>query len=131
MNAPADSPELAVELLDRAFNGGDLDAVLSFYEEGATVVASPANVLRGREQLVTFFEAALRSGAHAKQLRTQVFEADGIALFLSRWTLLPKNAAQDEIGQVFFATTVFRRHPDGSWKILIDNPFGPAALEGK
>jgi ketosteroid isomerase-like protein len=127
MNHPADTPEHVVELLDHAFNRGE--AVLAFYEEGATVIAAPTVTLRGHAQLRTFFARALESGNHATQLRTRVFEADGIALFLSRWTLTSKNAAPDAQRQVFVATTVFRRQPDGSWKILIDNPFGPAALE--
>lgn len=125
---PADSPEHAVEMLDQAFNNGDLEAVLAFYEEAATLVATPITVLRGRAQLRAFFESALRSGSHAKQLKTRVIESGEIALFLSRWTLIPKNAAP-ETRQEFFATTVMRKQSDGSWKVLIDNPIGPAALD--
>jgi len=131
MNLSPHSPELVVELLDHAFNDGDLDGVLSFYEDAATVVASPTNLLHGRAQLTTFFEASLRSGIRAKQLRTRVFEADGIALFLSRWIVLPKDAGQNEAGRTFFATTVLRKQPDGAWKVLIDNPFGLAALNAE
>jgi uncharacterized protein (TIGR02246 family) len=129
MNTPANGPEHVVELLDRAFNEGDLEAVLAFYEEDATVVAAPATILRGHSQLRIFFERALASGNRATQLKTRVFENDGIALFLSHWTLTPKSAQPDARRQVFDATTVFRCQRDGSWKILIDNPFGPAALE--
>jgi uncharacterized protein (TIGR02246 family) len=124
----AHSPLEAVELLDHAFNSGDLDAVLACYEEDAAIVASPTTTVRGRTQLRTFFETTLRSESRAKQLRTRVFEVDGIALFLSRWTLIPKDAASHATGPAFIATTILRKQPDGSWKILIDNPFGPAAL---
>ncbi|HUB29131.1 MAG TPA: nuclear transport factor 2 family protein [Terracidiphilus sp.] len=128
MNGPAMCPDQVVELLDRAFNDGDLESVLAFYEEDACVITPPATTLRGPAQLRPFFERALASGTHATQLRTRVFEADGIALFLSHWTLTRKTAEPDTQPQVFVATTVFRRQPDRSWKILIDNPFGPAVL---
>jgi ketosteroid isomerase-like protein len=51
-----DSPEHAVELLDRAFNEGDLDAVLGFYDAAAVVVTEPGKLARGREELRNFFE---------------------------------------------------------------------------
>lgn len=128
MNVRAETPEHAVELLDCAFNAGDLEAVLAFYEDNATVVPSPNTILRGGAQLRAFFESALRSGSHAQQLKMRVFETDGIALFLSRWTLGPTNTTPGTCEQIFVATTVFRKQADGSWKILIDNPFGPAVL---
>jgi ketosteroid isomerase-like protein len=83
----ATSPEHAVELLDRAFAQGDLHAVLSFYEDAAVVITEPGKAARGTEELRSSFARAMQSGASAKQLKTQVIEADGVALFLSRWTL--------------------------------------------
>jgi ketosteroid isomerase-like protein len=122
----ADSPEHAVELLDRAFAQGELDAVLSFYEDAAVVITEPGKAARGTEELRNFFAWAMQSGSWAEQLRTQVIEADGVALFLSRWTLHSKGA--DVTARTFIATTVFRKQPDGGWKALIDNPFGPLIL---
>ncbi len=120
----ATSPEHAVELLDRAFAQGDLHAVLSFYEDAAVVITEPGKVARGAEELRSFFARAMQSGSSAKQLQTQVIEADGVALFVSRWVLQVKGAAD----RTFTATTVFRKQPDGGWKALIDNPFGPLIL---
>jgi ketosteroid isomerase-like protein len=120
----ANSPEYAVELLDRAFAQGDLDTVLSFYEDAAVVITEPGKSARGTGELRSFFAGAMRSGSRAEQLRTQVIEADGVALFLSRWTLHSKDAT----ARTFIATTVFRRQPDGGWKALIDNPLGPLIL---
>jgi ketosteroid isomerase-like protein len=81
----ATSPEHAVELLDRAFAQGDLHAVLSLYEDAAVVITEPGKAARGTAELRSFFARALQSGSSAKQLRTQVIEAEGVALFLSRW----------------------------------------------
>ncbi len=120
----ATSPEQAVELLDRAFAQGDLTTVLSFYEEAAVVITEPGKAARGTAELRSFFARAMQSGSSAKQLRTQVIEADGVALFLSRWIFQVKGAAE----RTFTATTVFRKQPDGGWKALIDNPFGPLIL---
>src|ERR1700743_399177 len=121
----AKSPQEAVELMDKAFNEGDVETLLSFYEDAAVVVTEPGYVAKGSAALRKIFEQVVRPGASAKQLKTFTLEADGVALFLSRWTLQneTKSAAQS-----FIATTVFRRQPDGGWRVLIDNAYGPLAL---
>lgn len=131
MTFAVSSPENAVELLDRAFNQCDIETALRFYEDAAVIVATPSRTIRGKAELRTFFESAMRSGASAKQLKTRVLEADGVALFLSRWTLTSKGANGDTEPRTFVATTVFRKQPDGSWKILIDNPIGPLLLDSE
>jgi uncharacterized protein (TIGR02246 family) len=131
MTFAANSPEHAVELLDQAFNQGDIETALSFYEDAAVIVAEPSRTIRGKTELRTFFESVMHSGASAKQLKTRVLEADGVALFLSRWTLTSKGAEENAEPRTFVATTVFRKQPDGSWRILIDNPIGPLLLESE
>lgn len=124
----AESPEQVVELLDRAFNDGDIEAVLGFYEEAAVIVTEPGKLARGTEELRSFFERVMRSGSSAKQLKIHVIEADGVALFLSRWTLQMANESSGANDRTFIATTVFRKHADGGWKALIDNSLGPLVL---
>jgi ketosteroid isomerase-like protein len=123
------SPEQAVELLDRAFEQKDIETVLSFYEDAAVVVSEPAKSIREKDDLRAFFEQAMQLGISAKQLKTWTIEADGIALFISRWVLRVPAPGQEPSDRTFAAVTVFRKQPDGGWKILIDNPFGPSVLE--
>ena len=124
----ADSPLHAVEMVDRAFNEGDVEAVLDFYEAAAVVVTEPGKLARGTGELRGFFERVMHSGASARQLKTHVIEADGVALFLSRWTLKGANANSEDDARTFVAPTVLRQQPDGRWKALIDNSFGPLVL---
>ncbi|QYD68576.1 nuclear transport factor 2 family protein [Paraburkholderia edwinii] len=125
----ATSPEHAVELLDRAFNEQDIDTVIGFYEDDAVVVTEPGRTVRERAELRRFFERAMKSGVSAKQLKTHVIEADGIALFLSRWMLEYKDTDGEVSSRELVATTVFRKQPGGGWKVLIDNSLGPQVLE--
>jgi uncharacterized protein (TIGR02246 family) len=120
--------EEAVERLDAAFAAGDLERVLSFYEDGAVVVVEPGGgTVSGREEIRAAMGKFLASGASARQVRTRTFEADGVALFLSYWTLTAMQEGRAVEWQLT-ATTVFRRQEDGSWKALIDNSFGPLVL---
>jgi ketosteroid isomerase-like protein len=124
----ATSPEQAVQLLDRAFKERDIETVLSFYEDAAVVVVEPGQMMRGTASLRGFFEQAMSSGASATQLKTWSVEADGVALFVSRWVLSRSAPGQKPDDRTFVATTVFRKQPNGGWKILIDNPIGPQVL---
>ena len=66
----SDSPEHAVEMVDQAFNRGDLEAVLNFYEASAVVVSEPGSLARGHLELRDFFTRVMRSGTCARQLKT-------------------------------------------------------------
>jgi ketosteroid isomerase-like protein len=121
--------EIAVEGVDDAYNRGDLEAVLNFYEDNAVMVVDPSGALaRGKVELRRAFEQIMAANGSAKQLKTRVIEADGIALFISHWTY----SGTDPSGKPFVwqltATTVFRNQGDGNWRALIDNSFGPAVL---
>ena len=57
-----------------------------------------------------------------------MIEADGIALFLSRWMLVGDNREGASASRRFIATSVFRKQLNGEWKALIDNSLGPLVL---
>jgi ketosteroid isomerase-like protein len=122
---PTRTPQETVLALDDAFNRGDLDAVLNFYDDDAVMVM-PDRVVRGKASLRQAFQEILAWQPIVKQERTFALEADGVALFLSRWTL--KRSAQNSPPRQFVATAVFRQQPSGDWRCLIDNSAGPAVL---
>lgn len=123
------TPEQAVELLNQAFNDGDIDAILGFYEESAVIVVTETGrTVRGTSEMRSFFEDVVTANASTKQFKTYVLEADGIALFLSRWTLTRKEEDGEFSSRYLTATSVLRKQPTGQWKLLIDNSHGPLLL---
>ena len=79
---PADTPEEVHELFTKYFSAGDLDAVMSLYEPGATIVQRDTSVTGHaaiRQALSGFL--ALK-GEFALQLR-KTFQSDDIALLFS------------------------------------------------
>ncbi len=119
------SPQETVLALDDAFNRGDLEAVLAFYDDHAVMVM-PGRLARGKAELRQAFREIMATRPTVKQERTFALEADGVALFISRWTLT-RTAATEE-PRHFVATAVFRRQTNGDWRCLIDNSAGPAVL---
>jgi uncharacterized protein (TIGR02246 family) len=126
----ARSPLELVELLDEAFDRGDIEAILDFYEEGAVMVLEPGRLAAGKEELRTAFEwmlANIKGTAH--QERTHVIEAGDIALFTSKWSFSGRTLDGAAVSRESYASVIMRRSTEGKWRIVVDNSWGPAVLE--
>jgi ketosteroid isomerase-like protein len=122
----ARDPAHAIALIDKAFQEADVDTLVSLYDDAAVLISTelaPGREIRGKQELREFYSRILQPGAFSvAQIKTHVVEADGVALFTSRWSLSRDGAPTKS----FIATVVFRRQPDGGWKDLIDS--SPAVL---
>ncbi len=118
------TPLDTIQALDHAFNTGDLETILHFYDTDAVLLNQLGQETRGIAAIRDLYGDALHANPHVEQLETHIIEADGIALFTSRYIL--KNG--DEPRQTFVSTVVLRQGSDGTWKNLIDNARGPDVL---
>ncbi len=120
----AETPLQAIDMLAEAFQLNDLDGIMRLYDEEALAVPAPGMEVRGTLEIRHGFSEALRLGISSRTQAARVLEADGIAIYLAHWSL----QMPDEQEQHLTATIVLRKHPEAGWKILIDNPRGPAIL---
>jgi uncharacterized protein (TIGR02246 family) len=125
----ARSPLEAIELLDEAFNRGDLEAMLDFYEDGATLVAEPGRLVNGKIEIKQTYEWILSNiKGTARQEKTHVIETGDIALFTSRWTYSGTTSDGSAVSRDSYASVILRQQADGGWRIVVDNSWGPAVL---
>jgi len=126
------SPLETVELLDDAFNRGDLEAILGFYEEGAAMVLEPGRIVAGRPELRRAYEWILNNiRGVARQEKTHVIDAGDIALFTSKWSYSGATTDGGPVSRESYASVVLRRQRDGDWRIVVDNSWGPAVLDAE
>ena len=119
------TPQATVHELDRAFMAKDVEGIVSLYEDQAYVTPRPGTEARGTDAIRAMYAEFVKQDAHVQQHTERVLETDGVALYLSRWTLtLPDGTSHEAV-----ATVVLRQQPDGGWKVLIDNAQGPALLD--
>ena len=78
MEIIARSPQHVIELLDRAFNEGDLEIIMDFYEDAAIVVPEPGIEARGKETIREMYAKMLKTASIAPQMKIRVLEADGM-----------------------------------------------------
>ena len=116
---PASTPQEIHALFERAFNTGDIEAILALYEPGAVLVTGGKPVT-GHDGIRDAYTVSLSSGARMKlDTRAVIESGDGVAVLHGAWSLGPPAATQG------LSTEVVRRQPDGSWMFVIDNPNTP------
>ena len=125
----ARTPLETVELLDEAFNRSDIEAVVNFYEEDAVMVAEPNRLATGKAEIRATYEWIFANiKGTATQAKTHVIETDDIPLFTSQWNFSGTMLNGDSVSRDSYASVILRRQTDGSWRIVVDNSWGPAVL---
>lgn len=119
---PARSPEEIHALIAAALTDGDEDAFAALHEPTATIVVPPdGRHVTGAAAIRAAIEPVL---ALRPVMRIEVvdkIESDGLALTHGRWTLNGSSGGE-LIELAGLGTMVSRRQPDGSWRIVLDNP---------
>ena len=118
------TPEQVLRSIVDGINSGNLEALMPLYEDQAAFAAQPGSLARGplgiRESLAGFI--AMKGALDLKV--TRVLEANDLALVVGEWSF----AGTDPDGRPVRLTAqnadVLRRQADGSWRFVIDNPWG-------
>ena len=119
----ATEPAEASTLFERYFADGDLEGLMSLYEEDA-VFPTPHGISTGHDEIRATLKAYLDSGAKLVFGESIVFSVGDLALIHTPWTMrMPDGSAPEGA-----TAEVVRRQSDGSWKYIIDNPDGTALL---
>jgi uncharacterized protein (TIGR02246 family) len=120
---PARSPEALHAILEDAFNRGDLDAYTDAFEPGATLVMPPGGqVVRGHADIRAASTRIFALRPRATIRVRHKLEADDIALTRAEWHLAGTESDGARVELDGHGTIVSRRQPDGTWRIVLDNP---------
>jgi uncharacterized protein (TIGR02246 family) len=107
---------------EQAVNAKDADAVLDLYAPDAVNVELDGSLTTGRDALRASFAGLVGAIRHIEGHTRKIFVAGDIALTSSTWTAefaLPDGSVIEQQGT---STEVSRRQPDGTWRIVIDDP---------
>jgi ketosteroid isomerase-like protein len=122
----ARTPEEIDRIFERELNAGNLDGLVALYEPTAAFTVEPGTVVAGtaaiREALAGFISLKPKIS-----LSPRVLASTGdVAMVSSKWSLkgsAPDGSAVDLSGD---SVEILRRQPDGTWKFIIDSPWGLA-----
>ena len=118
----ARAPEEIDSVWAQAFNSGDADAVVSLYEPVATFVLPSGEVISGVEAIRETLNGYLTMKPRIDLKTNKVLRAGDIVLVYSGWTLSATAEDGSTVNMAGDATVVSRQQPDGTWRLVIDDP---------
>jgi uncharacterized protein (TIGR02246 family) len=121
----ASTPRLAISKLLAAMRALDAEAMLSLYEEDATVVILPGMLGQGKTAIRSFFENIFALKPEIQHGTDTFTEAGDLALFTAKWTIVTPIPANLLLNKTNYHSAILRKQPDGHWLIAVDNPWGP------
>jgi uncharacterized protein (TIGR02246 family) len=130
MTATTATPAGTVEHFSELLREGRLDALLKLYEDGATFVPEPGRYVSGRESIRSELERLLAMSPRMSGRVEKVLQAGDTALVAYRWRMEASAPDGTTIRNGGLSADVLRQRPDGSWGVLIDDPYGGAGTTG-
>ena len=122
----ARSPEEVHQQWQETMNAGDLDTAVALYEPEATVVSQPGQVVTGTNAIREALGAFLAMQPRFEFRPRQVLKTGDVALLITEWTMQATGPDGNAMAMTGTTSDVVRRQPDGSWRFVIDNPYGTA-----
>jgi len=118
-------PVEAHTLFQKAYNAGDMQGLMALYEPDAVLVPQPgAEPVRGLQAIRSALEGFLALKGTVELQTTHVVQHGDIALLRSAWRLKGTGPDGKPVEMSHSSAEVVRRQPDGSWRYIIDHPFG-------
>jgi uncharacterized protein (TIGR02246 family) len=105
-----------------AFNAGDVDGLVQLYEPDARMVGPDGSVAVGHDAIREVWEGFVAMNGQISLTTRYAVEMGDVALLRNDWTFSADGA--DMASQT---AEVVHRQPDGSWRYVIDHPFGSSA----
>ena len=118
------SPENFLNSFAEELNKGNLSYLLSLYETDACFVSQSGEIIKGQENIGQILQKFIDMKGKLETSVKNVFNTRDIALVISEWSFSgigPDGKASSLRGR---ATDVLRQQSDGTWRIVIDNPWG-------
>jgi len=118
------SPEAVLNSIVEGINTGDIDSLMMLYEDDACFASQPGQLAKSpesvRQCLRNFIDLKGKLDLKVKR----VLQASDLALVTSEWTFSGTGSDGKPVNMAAKAADVLRRQVDGSWRFVIDNPWG-------
>ena len=121
---PTATPEQVLETIVTGINSGNLESLLPLYESDAAFASRPGSLAHGapgvREALTGFISMKGKLDLDV----TRVLEVDDLALVIGVWSVPGTGPGGEPVRLAACNADVLRRQTDGTWRFVIDNPWG-------
>ena len=118
------TPEEVLNSVTEGINAGDLDSLVTLYEPLACFASQPGQLAVSpdgiRESLRGFIDMNGKLDLKVKR----VLRASDLALVTTEWSFSGTGSNGKRVDITAKSADVLRQQPDGTWRFVIDNPWG-------
>ena len=118
------TPEQVLKSIVDGINTRNLDALMPLYERHAAFAAQPGSLAHGLSAVRASLAAFTAMNGTLDLEVTRVLQADDLALVVGVWSFTGTGPDGEPVTLTGRNVDVLRRQRDGSWRFVIDNPWG-------
>jgi len=118
------TPEEVLKSIVDGINAGNLEAVMPLYETGAAFAAQPGSLSHGLPGIREAVAGFLAMKGKLDLQVTRVLEASDLALVIGAWSFTGTGPDGKPVTLSAKSADVLRRQAHGTWRFVIDNPWG-------
>jgi uncharacterized protein (TIGR02246 family) len=120
------TPVQVLESIVSGINSGDLDSLLPLYESEAAFATQPGSLAPGAAGIREALSGFIAMNGTLDLDVTRVLEVDDLALVVGVWSFDGTGPEGEPVRLEARNADVLRRQADGTWRFVIDNPWGTA-----
>jgi ketosteroid isomerase-like protein len=118
------TPVHVLESIVAGINSGDLDSLTPLYESGAAFATEPGSLAHGAPGISDALTGFISMNGTLDLEVTRVLEVDDLALVVGVWSYDGTGPDGEPVRLEAKNADVLRRQNDGTWRFVIDNPWG-------
>jgi ketosteroid isomerase-like protein len=120
----AATPEQVLATIVTGINSGDLESLMPLYESEAAFASEPGTLAHGAAGIGEALGGFISMNGELDLRVTRVLEVDDLALVIGVWSFEGTGPDGEPVRLEAQNADVLRRQADGSWRFVIDNPWG-------
>lgn len=106
------------------FNLSNVSSLMNMYEPDVCFVVQPTQVVTGIENIRQNLQSFIDMNGKLETKVTGVIQTSNLALVNIEWSFNGTGPDGNPINVAGKAVDLLRQQQDGTWRILIDNPWG-------
>jgi ketosteroid isomerase-like protein len=121
---PTATPEQVLESIVEGINSGALETLMPLYETEAAFATQPGSLAHGPARVREALGGFISMNGKLDLAVTRVLEVGDLALVTGIWSFDGTGPDGETVQLAARNADVLRRQADGTWRFVIDNPWG-------
>lgn len=118
------TPEEVLHSVVEGISTGNLDALMMLYETDACFASQPGQLAKTPEAIHQSLRSFIDLNGKLDLKVKRVLQSSDLALVISEWSVSGTGPDGKHVNMATKSADVLRQQADGSWRFVIDNPWG-------